>query len=360
MRYLLGFMLLVLFAPMPLYAVQVDGLYSTTVAVDDQSQAARNAAIRVAITKVVQKVSGRRSVIQNAPLQAALSNVGSYVEQFQYKPTEDDEPGYWLTVRFQKMALDRFLQQFDVPVWGANRPDVLVWLAVDNGVEKYVVGPESKELAALLKQAATEKGLAITLPLFDLEDQRAVSFNDVWAGFLDHILSASERYSAKQVMFGRLLSEGETGWRLNWTLMSANDQYARFEYAETVESILPAMFADTAEHLANVYAPRGITVLNTLSIYISGVQNLTTFVEMTQYLQSLDMVKTVDWNQVVDNNVTLTVNITGHVSVLEDIIALNNVLQPTLDRHHFINTSTNSSQPIPNQPFEQRLYYKAD
>ncbi|HIL92176.1 MAG TPA: DUF2066 domain-containing protein [Cycloclasticus sp.] len=360
MRYLLGFMLLVLFAPMPLYAVQVDGLYSTTVAVDDQSQAARNVAIRIAITKVVQKVSGRRSVVKNAPLQAALSNVGSYVEQFQYKPTEDDEPGYWLTVRFQKMALDRVLQQFDVPVWGANRPDVLVWLAVDDGVKKYVVGPESEELAALLKQAATETGLAITLPLFDLEDQSAVSFNDVWAGFSDHILSASERYNAKQVMFGRLLREGKTGWRLNWTLMSANDQYARFEYAERVESVLPAMLADTAEHLANVYAPRGITMLNTLSIHISGVQNLTRFVEVTEYLQSLDIVKTVDWNQVVNNNVTLKVSITGDMSVLKGIIAFNNVLQPTLDPHHSINTSSNSSQSIPNQSFEQRLYYKAD
>ncbi len=359
MRYLLGFMLLVLSVPAPLYAVQVDGLYTTTVAVNDQSQVARNAAIRVAIEKVVQKVSGRHSILQNSSLQAALSNVGSYVEQFQYKPVEDDELGYWLIVSFQKAALDRVMQQFDVPVWGNNRPDVLVWFAVEGETEKYLVSAESENISALLKQAASDTGLAITLPLLDLEDQRAVSFNDIWAGFSDQILKASERYSAKQVMFGHLLQEGDDGWRLNWTLINANDQHAGFESSDTLESVLPMAFTEVAENLANVYAPHGAIKKNTLVITVTGVQSLSKFVEVMRYLSSLDMVKKLGWNQMLDDSVTFELSLTGSVSVLKGIIALNNMLSPDVAPNSTVTNATDTQQ-YPAQAFKQRLYYRAN
>jgi len=57
MRYLIGLFLLMFL--LPLYAVQVDGLYSASVPVENQSQSVRKAAISVALNKVLQKVSGR-------------------------------------------------------------------------------------------------------------------------------------------------------------------------------------------------------------------------------------------------------------------------------------------------------------
>lgn len=341
-------------APMPIYAVQVDGLYTATVAVDDQSTVVRQKAILVAIKQVVQKVSGRQSVLQNTALQSALSNVSSYVEQFQYKPMEDNASGYWLTVRFQKAALDRVLQQFDVPVWGANRPEVLVWLAVDNGRKKFIVGPDSSH-AEELRQSALKAGLAITLPLLDLKDQRAVGFNDVWAGFSDQVLSGSVRYNAKQVVYGRLLRNGNKGWRLNWTLINADGQQAGFEDSVSLDSVLPKSLASIAEHLAGVYAPRGFSTLNTLVMQVDGVRDLNAFVKVTRYLASLDMVKALDWDHLIDNQAVLTLSISGNVGVLKDIIALNTILLPLQSPI----IQYENEQPLV-EPLQQRLYYRAN
>jgi hypothetical protein len=357
MRYLVGFILSVL--SMSLYAVQVEGLYTATVAVDSQSQLARNVAVGVAIKKVVQKVSGRRSVMENQPLQAALSNVSSYVEQFQYKKMEEDLPGYWLTVSFQKTALDKVMKQFGVPVWGGNRPDVLLWLAVEDEGEKYIVNAESKELAELIKGVGADTGLAITLPLLDLVDQRSISFNDVWAGFSDHVLVASSRYGAKQVMFARLLKDSGSGWRLSWTLMDANTQHTGLERNQTLVAVITATFSELAENLANVYAPYGGVTESMLSLKVSGVQDLAKFVQVTKYLSSLDMVKKLNWNEMRDNSVTLEINVSGDVAVLKDIIALNDVLQPDV-APIVVSTGVVNNTQEPMQPPRQTLYYKAN
>ncbi|ORU94224.1 MAG: hypothetical protein A6F72_08490 [Cycloclasticus sp. symbiont of Poecilosclerida sp. N] len=354
MRYVLSSILLVL--SMSSYAVQVNGLYTAIVAVDDQSQSARNAAIHIAIRKVVQKVSGRQSVLQNRPLLGALSNVSSYIEQFQYKEKEDDELGFWLTIKFQKSALDKVMQQFDTPVWGSKRPAVLVWFAVENDGVKYIVGSEADE-SGLFTQAALDVGLRITLPLLDIDDQRIISFNDVWAGFSDQILLASERYEAKQMMYGRLLKDGENSWNLNWTLMGLSGQRSGLEQADTVENILSLAFLGVSEDLANIYAPYGAISQSAITINVKGVSDLTEFVEVTRYLSSLDMVKKLNWSQVTGDKVELELSVIGRVSVLQDTIGLDNVLQPEARayplRTHFIDSQKQGVS----QPLKQTLYY---
>jgi len=356
-RFLVGFLLFLL--SVPLYAVQLESLYIAEVAVDDQSQPVRNIAIRKALHTVVRKVSGRRSTLSNVPLLEALSNVGSYVEQFQYKKREQNK-GYWLIVRFQKTALDRTLQQFDVPVWGANRPDVLLWLAVDDGKNRYIVNAElGDELATVLKQESLDAGLAVTLPLLDLADQRTLSFNDIWAGFSEQIQHASKRYSTKQVMFGRLLKSGDA-WRFNWTLMNEGRGYDGLEKSADTSIIFQQVFAQVAENLADIYAPVGVVRLEKqLTMDVIGINSLPQFVRVTSYLSSLDMVKKLSWEQLVDNKMILKLVITGDEAVLKDTIALNDVLSPSTPPRRVELVPVDMSG-LPAQPLEQTFYYRAN
>lgn len=325
-RILVGLVLLMLVSPVS--AVQVDGLYSASVSVDTQSQAVRRAAIGAALNKVLQKVSGRKSIVNDAELQAALSNKSAYVEQFKYTKKGDDVAGYLLTVSFQKSALDKLLQQFDVPVWGSNRPDVLIWLAVEQGKKRYLVNSESSPIAALLKQVAADTGLAITLPLLDIQDQRAVGFFDVWGGFSDNILQASKRYRAKHVMYGSLLKRTGGGWQLKWTLTQSPSRHADLERADTLGVVVQATFHQAAEVLANIYAPRGDSQKNRVIVEVEGVTTLEEFSEVTRYLSSLDRVKKVNWTQMSGSKLLLELHVVGNGAVLKNIIALNNVLSP--------------------------------
>ena len=357
MRFLVGFLLFLL--SVPLYAVQLESLYTAEVAVTDQSQSVRNMAIKKALHTVVRKVSGRRSALSNVPLLSALSNVGSYVEQFQYKK-RDQNKGYWLIVRFQKAALDKTLQQFEVPVWGANRPDVLLWLAVDNGKNRYIANTElNDELVALIRQESLGAGLVVTLPLLDLADQRALSFNDVWAGFSDQIQRASKRYSAKQVMFARLL-KAQGVWRFNWTLMNEGQQNDGVEKSADKQVVFQQVFTQVAENLADIYAPIGVVrFVNQLKMEVVGVNDLPQFVRVTSYLSSLDMVKKLSWEQLIDNKVILELVITGDEAVLRDTIALNDVISPSMAPRN-IEPVPLDIVGVPTQPLVQTFYYRAN
>ena len=324
MRYLIAFLLLIL--SIPSHAVQLEGLYSASVVVADQSQAVRNAAMNEVLKKVVQKVSGRRQELDNPSLQAALSNVGSYVEQFQYKTLEEETASYRLTISFQKSALDNVLQQFSVPIWGKNRPEILLWLAVDDGVRRYILADE--QVAESVLSAAADSGLPITLPLFDLDDQRALSFNDVWAGFSDQVLNASQRYSVKHVVHGRLLKVSANEWRLSGQLLNGRKQDSMLLQQGNMDNVLTRFLAETVEHLADVYAPRGTVQQRQIKIHISGIKDLAKLAEVTDYLSSLDRVKTVAWEALQGTKLELLLSISGEIAVLQDIIALNKVLSP--------------------------------
>lgn len=356
-RFLFVFLFVLL--SQPLHAVQLEGLYSAEVSVADQSQSARNEAIGVALKKVVQKVSGRRSALNNKPLLATLSNVSAYVEQFQYKK-KDGNVGYWLIVRFQKAALDRTLQQFDVPIWGANRPDVLLWLAVDDGKNRYIANAGSNgKLNDTLKQGINDAGLAVTLPLLDLADQKAISFNDVWAAFPDEVKNASKRYGVKQIMVGRLLKNSH-GWRFNWMLMEAGGQHNAVEQSANEGAAFQQAFSEVAEILANIYAPRGRLMLDTaIKMDISGVKDIAQFIRITSYLSALDMVQKVSWTQLSGNKVIMDLMISGDARVLKDIIALNDVLSVNISPNVGVPHPVAGSEMVVEAP-QQTLYYRAN
>tara|TARA_R110002074_G_scaffold152936_1_gene307569 strand:+ start:131740 stop:132819 length:1080 start_codon:yes stop_codon:yes gene_type:complete len=359
MRYLLSIILFLVTGPS--LAVQINDLYSATVAVDDQSLPARNTAINVAFKKMLQKVSGRASVLANTSISTALLNVGSYVDQFQYKKTADDYSGYWLTVSFQKAAIDKFMQQHEVPVWGSNRPDILLWLAVEDGDSRYVLDEDRAGLLSLFKKKAADTGLAVTVPLFDLKDHASVGFGDVWGGRSDKIWQASQRYGAKQVLFGRLQKETANTWRLNWNLINAQGSYNELSQPATLESVLQMGLASVSERLANIYAPRGTVVKNQVIVEVNGVKDLAQFVRVTEYLSSLDKVDQLEWLQVAGSKVVLELSVSGDVNVLKSIIALNTVLLPDAPpaQAQVINAADAINE-APRQPLAQTFYYKVD
>jgi hypothetical protein len=314
-----GFFIVLMLVPALSHGVQVDGLYKAIEPVATQSAAERKAAITRAISGVAHKVSGRRGVLNNAALQ----------HTFQYiQPKTKKEP-LQVEITFQKAAIDRALQQFDIPVWGANRPAIAVWLAVDNGNKRYLIGEGATKTAALLQAVAFQSGLPIVLPLLDLQDQQAVQFNDVWGLFSERIVQASQRYGAKQVLFGRLLKEQGGGWKLRWALVNAD---GKFE-GETRQTFLSEAFRESlnssSELLADIYAPRGNAHVSEVTLMVEGIANLGEFSRISQYLSSLDVVRKVSWQRVNAGKASFVLDMAGDAQGLKEQIALNNVLEET-------------------------------
>lgn len=311
------------------FAVQVEGLYSATVPVASQQREERNAAMQQAIGKVVRKISGAKVANNSPALQEELLDVGSYVEQFQYSKLEET---VLLKVRFQKNAIDNVLERHGVSVWGSSRPTVLVWLAIEEKGRRYLVGEDETAQQLLLQQAASESGLPIMLPVLDIEDQRAVKFNDVRGLFVERVLDASARYNAKQVVIGRIRRDTSGEWRLNWILLNKQTQFESQARADSLEAVLDIGFASVAGHLIDIYAPKGQHVENEVELQIEGLADLSRFSRVAQYLSSLDRVKNLQWEHVELGQSRLKVIFMGPLEGLKQSIALGDVLtlQPSI------------------------------
>ena len=128
------------------------------------------------------------------------------MQQFRFReaPAEPPVERLSLWVQFDGVALAREVRAAGLPYWGSERPDLLFgWRSmtvVDATWCPKPVEPRRNRCVA----AGKRHGLPLTLPLIDLEDQRAIQFTDVWGGFTGTIATASRRYRPQVVLTGRL------------------------------------------------------------------------------------------------------------------------------------------------------------
>jgi hypothetical protein len=107
-----------------------------------------------------------------------------------------------LVVTFDEGALRDLAGELDLQLWPRRRPDVVLWLAFDDGAERLLGAADPHPLAAALVAAATQRGLPLALPLLDLDDTTTVTAAMARARFRGPLLDASRRYGAELVVAG--------------------------------------------------------------------------------------------------------------------------------------------------------------
>ncbi|MCF6239263.1 MAG: DUF2066 domain-containing protein, partial [Candidatus Marinimicrobia bacterium] len=163
--------------------------------------------------EVLLKVVGDNAALNATDLAPILGQPEQFIQQYQYhrmnKMSDDlTQPDVLeLQLIFNENELNRSLIELGLPVWGKSRPEILLWLAVEDGGVRSIVGENDidSELPSILKQALTKRGLSLLIPLMDLQDQTQVSFADLWAGFAEPILKASQRYGTQVVVIAKII-----------------------------------------------------------------------------------------------------------------------------------------------------------
>src|SRR5215471_14859952 len=202
-------LLLTLFLPaLVARAATFPNLYVVTVQPDPAAADQRAAATEAALAGLLVRVTGNRYAALDPQLQPLIHSARDY-----YNSYGTDRQGRW-PVTFNAQRVEAALAQLNIPVWGAERPLTLLWVAVDDGAGGRAelpanelptdITPALAELLTMIRMelaaVADERGLPIVLPLIDAEDLRAVTFTDVWGGFDDRVLPASARYRADAVL----------------------------------------------------------------------------------------------------------------------------------------------------------------
>ena len=327
--------------------VEVPGLYEAEVPVKGQSEAERVTASRSALEQVLVKVSGNADITQLPKIEPLLSNAEQLVQRYQYRtapapaptptptPTpatgETDTstaPGQLLWESFDRQTINQRLYDAGVSVWGVNRPATLLWLAIEDGGDRYLVGGDNRpDVQAMLNTEAQQRGLPLNVPLLDLQDQGALAVADVWGDFSDVIFKASERYQPDAILVGRVYATTADKWQSHWTLYDHGTVSTWEAGPGTQDAVITAGIAGAAVQFAKRYALELTPgVANTVMLTVENVATLADYARVTRYLQSLDPVADVEVARVEGPKVGFRVKVRGQTRGLIQTLALGKTL----------------------------------
>jgi uncharacterized protein len=329
-------------------AAEVPGLYEAEAQVFSQKRSERAAAMVVALAEVLVKVSGQRDAALQKGVAKAIRRPARFLQQYQYRALSAElreqrlkeallsgsvggEPQN-VYFRFDKAAVDTVLRNNNLPVWGATRPATLVWLAVEDESQRYLLSSGALQATeSLLKQEAQRRGLALLLPLMDLQDQRNLTFADVWGGFKTPIMQASARYHAESILVGRMSRTVDNEWQAQWTLIENAQAQSWSAEGVLATEVIDEGVAGAVELLAARYAPVVGAQAGLLPMTVMEVRSLQDYARVSRYLQSLQQVKQVQVAQVDGDQVLFELDVEGSPEAVAQTIALGSILRRQQD-----------------------------
>jgi len=310
-------------------------LFEAEVVVSDQTPDVRRAALSGALREVLVRVTGQQSVLTSEPVQELLNNPEQLVQQYRYFTEQRTEPPLLkLWVRFDGAAIRQAVQKQGLAYWGGERPDTLVWLAVEDRGRRYVVSADdTSDVHRAVEAAARERGVPVLFPLMDLEDQTQVQFSLIWGGFLDKVMAASQRYNPQSVLIGRLNRSPSGGWASRWELQVAGRPSSWSDSNQQLDALARQGIDDVADILATQFsvAAPGSGSANAASIRVEGIETLAAYARISNYLATLTSVRGVQASEVTPTAVRYSLQLGGSLDSLMRTIAIGTVLEPAPD-----------------------------
>jgi hypothetical protein len=235
-----------------------------------------------------------------------------------------------LWLRFDGDAIRNGLQQRGVAYWGSQRPDTLVWLAIDEQGMRYLVSAQDDTPARQhFERAARQRGIPVVFPLLDLEDQSRVQFTDLWGGFFDQVLDASQRYNPQGVLIGRLNRTRSGGWMGRWTMRVAGNTSSWSNSDIQLAGLLQRGVNHAADALALRFSVAGAGGnASAMNISVGGINSLAGYARVNDYLSSLSSVAEFKIEQVERSTLHYALYLNGAAPELSRIIASGSVLEP--------------------------------
>ncbi|WP_417539209.1 DUF2066 domain-containing protein [Marinobacter sp.] len=320
----------------PATAVTVSGLYTVEVPVTGSGPDALAQGYADGLARVFVRISGTREVLALDGAKALMADAESLLLSYQVLRGENGDSR--LSMAFGAVGVNRALASIGAPVWGANRPLTLAWVAVeDRGVRKLVTGTgegladtgDSGIWTSAFARAAQERGLPVTLPPAGFSDNREL-LSDIWGQFTGRVRTASEGVEHDVLALVRVSRSGSQ-WRAGWVFEGAKlNSSEETVSADTREALAEALVNRWAELYASRYAVAAGEVgdLPQVDIVLRGVTSVTDYGKATQVLEGLTPVVSAGASRVKGEQLTLRVAFSGELDQLREYIALDSRFVP--------------------------------
>ncbi len=287
-------------------------LYQATVPFAERCDAAPPAAFQAAMKIVLVRVTGRRTADEDAALGPLIGNAHRYVQQC--RPAADRQ----LWVAFDGPAIERWLTQNGLPLWGYERPTTFVWLAAQTGAQTGMVitADDTSDLKSSIDAAASSRGLPLLWPSAADVQRNRLDYAGVNGASASSLAEIGRRLGGEGVLIGRA---GGTGAAANvrWTQVF---QDRSSEYSGTLEGV-----NRTADLYAELFAASGN--LAPTDIEVTGVADLRDYAGVQTYLESLTFISHVSVVSLAGDTVRFRLATRGGAESLQRTLSLNGRLQ---------------------------------
>lgn len=281
-------MLTVMFClPAKVHAAKVANFWDVVIPVENQGAASFQKAAKRGLERVLIRASGEQNVLDNSEISQAMANAERYVSQYAYGG-EFDRPT--VTLSYASAPVVALLRKAELPVWSDDRPMLVSWLVVDGPEGKQFVTEEAfPELAKALSAEASRRGLALTLPLYDLRDTTAISPDSLWNLDSFAVQQASQRYNTQSILIGRLSPLSGGVWVSEWAYMQEG-QTRRMDARDAAFRFLRPAMNMVADTMASAYAVAPVQQSLDLAMgtvmHVSGVSGFSDYAEVVRHLEA--------------------------------------------------------------------------
>ncbi|MBK6435890.1 MAG: DUF2066 domain-containing protein [Rhodanobacteraceae bacterium] len=245
-------------------------------------------ALRAALTNVLMKVSGDRSVTTDAGLGSVLGDARRIALTVTTRTLADGTR--LLVANFDPGAVHDRLATLGRPVWHDDRPPVLVWLGIDDGNQKQIASANQIAALSAMTGRAQQRGLPILLPRMDAVDQNRINPVTLWGAPAQTILAAGQRYGVQTMLVIRL-SRGMP-WRARYTLIDGRNTEEWEQSDAQSNALLGAAIDGATDRMARRYAvERQGSSIGSVDWWIDGIRSPQDYAAAAGYLQRLEFIR---------------------------------------------------------------------
>jgi len=292
-------------------AAQVTDLYQGKAPTSGDMTAAQSQALG----DVLVKVTGKRDILTQPDVVKALAAPADFVQQYSY---QDIGSVKFLKANFNVAKVNALVGQSKFALLGPVRPQVAIWLVVDEGERRILPDQSGDGWSEALRAQTQAMGLPVSLPLMDLDDNMAVNATDVWGRFADPVLQASQRYGAEMVVLGKLSPEGEA-WSIDWGLYGSKPGAQAGELTELTKGSGSGTQAEVAKGFADAlagwlvqqYGTRLSGVASSQTLVVEGLSEIDGMIQIQKLLQGMASVTKVAIGKLEGYKVTFNLSLQG-------------------------------------------------
>lgn len=341
-------------------------MYEVTLPVISQDKKIRKAAFEQAFAEVLVRVSGNSMVTS----QLNIKSASQYVQQYRYLPLSEEmksvapvmlemsQPKHILWVQFNQGLIKKQLRENALPIWGQQRPGVLLWIAVRDGRHRYILRDlDQSVIKDVAEKEARRRGLPLIWPKFDVTDRRNVLFADIWGSFWEPVSRASERYAAGAILVGRM-NWLKGRWQMDWSMQLAGQSQDWQLHAKDLQPLMASGIDIATDNVSSRFSVLESNNAGQLIVQINGINRIDGYARANRYLSSLAPVKNVFATQVEEDSVRFNIDLTGDSDDLQRIIALGKTLVPDITDEPVSIIKIDKINPLMVLPVENILTYR--